>query len=35
MTDEEMDIFLKNVQSITEHNFERLLTRVPNIYKKL
>lgn len=35
VTNEEMDIFLKNVQSITEHNFERLLTRVPNIYKKL
>lgn len=35
MTNEEMDTFLKNVQSITEHNFERLLKKVPNIYKKL
>ena len=35
MTNAEMDIFLKNVESITEYNFERLLTRVPNIYKKL
>jgi hypothetical protein len=35
MNDEELGSFLKNVQPITEHNFNRLIATVPHIYKKL
>lgn len=35
MTDDELILFLKNVQSITEHNFNRLTTTVDHIYKKI
>ena len=35
MNNDELDTFLKNIEPITEYNFIRLLTDVPNIYKKL
>ena len=35
MTDDDLSLFLKNVQPITDHNFNRLITKVPSIYKKL
>jgi hypothetical protein len=35
MNDEELSSFLKNVQPITEHNFNRLISKAPYIYKKL